>query len=338
MRRTLYTCLVLGMLGFACSEPSRSDIAEVLDALPEPVTETTVTEPSGSTTTSTTTTTPSQGKCVEEELATKSLRPDDAAPTGNAFDEIRERRRLLVGVDENTLGFSSRNFDTGDIEGFEVDLAREIARRIFGDDGTDRVDPVSVVTDEKFDVVEEGDVDMTISANSMTCGRWEDVAFSSEYYTAHQEFLVREDTTIKTLEDLDGATVCVTTNSSSFDLLGTHVPEAERVEVPDRTGCLLGLLEGTVDAYFGHDSFLYGMLLQEPTVKRLDLLPKESYPDTVSHYGIAISEQNPELVRFVNAVLEELRTDGTWRELHHDWLQEKLGMQPADPPAAQYRD
>ena len=132
--------------------------------------------------------------------------------------------------------------------------------------------------------------------------------------------------------------MCVTTRSTSIDLLEQHVPDAKISEEPDRTGCLFELLEGEVDAYFGHDSFLYGMVAQEPTVKRLDLLPAEQYPDTISHYGIAISHENPELVRFVNAVLQDLRTDGTWHELHKDWLQTELNMPPADPPSAQYRD
>ena len=152
---------------------------------------------------------PSQRKCAEDELATKSLRPGPVSE-GGTLAEIRERGRLRVAVDENTLGFASRNTSTGDIEGFEVDLATEIAARIFGDDGADRVDPVPVVTDDKIDVVEDGRVDMSISANSMTCGRWEDVAFSSEYYTAHQQFLVREDSPIRSVADLDGKTVCVT--------------------------------------------------------------------------------------------------------------------------------
>ncbi len=143
MRRALpLACVVLVA---ACSAERPSDVAGILDALPEAVPETTV-----SSSTTTTTTTPSQGECAEDELATKSLRPGPVSE-GGTLAEIRERGRLRVAVDENTLGFSSRNPSTGDIEGFEVDLATEIAARIFGDDGADRVEHVPVVTDEKIE-------------------------------------------------------------------------------------------------------------------------------------------------------------------------------------------
>jgi polar amino acid transport system substrate-binding protein len=331
-------CVLMAVVGTGCGDDARSDMASALDALAQSVP--TTSQPASDGPATTTTTSPSERECLDRELATASLRPEkdalaSAALAGGTVAEIRARGHLRVGVDENTLGFSARNPATGDIEGFEVDLATAIAARIFGDDGTGRVDPVPVVTDEKFEVVEDGLVDMTISANSMKCDRWEQVAFSTEYYTAHQQFLVRRDSPVRTVDDLAGATVCVTVNSSSSKILEAQVPEAEIAPEPDRTGCLLALQQGEVDAYFGHDSFLYGMKPQDPTVEILpDLLPLE---ETVSHYGIAISHDHPDLVRFVNAVLAEIRADGTWADLHKR-LEDELGLPPADPPTARYRD
>jgi len=331
MRPAAAVVLVLVALGTGCGEAPTSDLAAVLDALPQEEPDTTLVESDDSTPTPTTTA--ARRECERSELATRSLVPTGDELGGDAIAAIRERGRLRVGLDENTLGFAARDPRTGDIEGFEVELAEAIAARIFGGDGAQHVETVPVVTNDKLSLVEAGHVDMTISANSMSCQRWERVAFSTEYYTAHQQFLVRREAAITSVDDLARATVCVTTNSSSIGILEEHVPGVIILQVPDRTGCLLLLQEGDVDAYFGHDSFLYGMIQQDPTMVIRDLLPPEV---TVSHYGIAVSHDHPELVRFVNAVLEELRNDGTWADLHEDL--ERIGVPAAEPPPARYRD
>ena len=201
---------------------------------------------------------------------------------GGTLAEIRERGRLRVGGRREHARLLLPQPETGDIEGFEVDLAT-------------RSPPASSATTRRpgragaggdrreVDVVEDGRVDMTISANSMTCARWEEVAFSTEYYTAHQQFLVREDSPIRSVDDLAGKTVCVTSGSSSIGLLAEHVPEAELHLVPDRTGCLLALQEGEVDAYFGHDSFLYGMCSRTRPSRSATCCPPEDTRVALRH-------------------------------------------------------
>ena len=58
----------------------------------------------------------------------------------------------------------------------------------------------------------------------------------------------------------------------------------------------------------------------------------------MSHYGIAIAHEHPDLVRFVNAVLESMRADGTWDELHETARGPTARHPDAEPPHAGYRD
>jgi polar amino acid transport system substrate-binding protein len=250
--------------------------------------------------------------------------PDpDALRVDDVMRDIESNRVLIVGVDENTLGLAYRNTDDGEIKGMEIDLASEIAHRIFGDDVI--VELVPVTTDEKFDAVADGRVHLTIDAASMSCGRWERVDFSTEYVTAEQQFLVRSDSPIESANELTGRTVCVTAGSSSALIMQEHAPQAELLEVDLRGDCLMALQQGRADAYFGHDTFLQGMVVQDPTMgirTTIDL----STDDTVSHYGIAIADGHVEFVQIVNWALEEMRADGTLKRLHKKWLEAELGM------------
>lgn len=304
---------------------------ESVDRLPRPPASSTTV----ATTTMATTTTLSatQQDCERQQLATKSYSP--AQGDGTEFvDELRRRGQIRVGVDENTLGLASLDED-GEIKGFEVDLAQAIAGRLFGAASVpESVVLVPLTTDQKTDFVRDHRVDMTISAISMSCSRWNDVDFSAEYYTTHQDFLVRSGSPIDQLADLDGRSVCVTSRSSSATILAKANPRANLVVVPDRTGCLLKLQDGDVDAYFGHDTFLSGMLPQDPTMVIRSL--SEDIP--VSHYGIAIAKGRRDLVRLVNGVLESMHADGSWDALARD-LEHTLPELPrAVQPVPQYRD
>jgi polar amino acid transport system substrate-binding protein len=98
---------------------------------------------------------------------------------------------------------------------------------------------------------------------------------------------------------------------------------------------LVALQYGEADAYFGHDSFLYGMRLQDPTVVILsDLLDPAL---TVSHYGIAISREHEDFVRFVNAVLDDLIERTAWQQSADTWIEGVVGIPHPTPPAADYR-
>jgi polar amino acid transport system substrate-binding protein len=334
-RAVALTAIVLGACSTAAGDDSALDSLSHLPQAPtSPVPEDEAEEPKSAT----------EKECEDERWGTASFEPAPGPlpragdmPEGSAMQEIFDDARLRVGVDETTKGFSYRNASTGQIEGFEVELAYEIAKRLIGPFDREVVlDIVPVDPDKKTRAVQEGTVDMTVSAVTMTCGRWEDVAFSTEYYTATQQFLVREGSGIETSADLTGRPVCVIDNSTSSDILEEHLPAAELVGVEARTECLRLLQEGEVDAYFGHNSFLYGMVADDPTVEvKTDLLPGV---DTQTNYGIAIAEDRVDLVRFVNAVLEDLRTDGTWERLHNTWLEGPLKIPDAAPPQPKYRD
>ena len=74
--------------------------------------------------------------------------------------------------------------------------------------------------------------------------------------------------------------------------------------VDTRNDCLLAIQEGTVDAYLGHNTFINGMLEQDPGLRTVE-------KGTASRYGIAMNLDHTYFVQYVNGVLDELRADGT---------------------------
>ena len=104
---------------------------------------------------------------------TASLRPPavmpapGAMPPGSFMAKIQRRGYLLAGVNTGFLGFGYLNPFTGRIEGFEIDLARELARAIFGDPGHLQLRALTVP--QRIPSVQQGSVDIVVDAVTITC-------------------------------------------------------------------------------------------------------------------------------------------------------------------------
>ena len=124
----------------------------------------------------------------EECNRTASLRPfhnrDEAQA---AIATIRNRGRLIVGLDIGSNLFSFRDPITGEITGFDVDIAGEIARDIFGTPS--QVEYRILSSADRIAALQNNQVDVVVKTMTITCERKKQVGFSTVYLNANQRIL-----------------------------------------------------------------------------------------------------------------------------------------------------
>lgn len=258
-----------------------------------------------------------------------TLPPPGHMPGGTAMADIARRGRLIIGIDQNSYLFSHRDPDTGDLVGFEVDISRAIAKAMLGD--PNKIEFRAITTADRIPVLQRHEVDLVLRTMTMTCERWQQISFSTEYIGSHQRMLVRKGSGIRSFADLAHRKVCATRGSTSIPNFANQPSRPIPVSTDSTLDCLVMLQQGQVDAVSTVDILLAGLAAQDPTTEVIG----EPISDEPSAVGI--SKDAPELVRFVNGVLEGFRADGSWMRSYRRWLASALGPQPA-PPAAVYRD
>lgn len=232
-------------------------------------------------------------------------------PAGTFMRQIQQRGKLRVGVDQNTLRLGYFRPGSG-MEGFDIDLARAVARAIFGQ-AKGRMIYTAISTGQRDDAIKDGKVDLVASAYSITCKRKKIMHFSSVYYLAQQKLLVPEDSRVENLADLRGERVCATNSSTSIGAIARTGVVLHPVEL--RPDCLVALQEGRVAAITADDSILFSLSLQDRQTKIVGGCIN------LERYGMAVNRSHPEFVRFVNGVLKRLGPSGL-RRIRDRWLRE----------------
>jgi len=263
--------------------------------------------------------TPAASACNPAASSLRPFGPPQVTP-GSFMAKIRARGYLIAGVDQSTYHFGFLNPLNGQIEGFDIDMVRAVAQAIFGN--PDKVRYRAISDAQRIPDIVSGAVDIVAHTMTITCDRLQQVDFSSVYFDAGQRVLVLKNSPVQNLAGLRGQKVCATTGSDS--LARISAARAVPVAVPYWTDCLVLLQQGDVAAISTDDSILDGLAAQDPWTKLVG--PRL----TSEPYGLAISKQHPDFVRFVNAVLQQLRTDGQWAASYARWVGTPA---PAPPPA-----
>ncbi|WP_439956972.1 glutamate ABC transporter substrate-binding protein [Nocardia miyunensis] len=259
---------------------------------------------------------------------TASLSPNGTTH-GTDLDAIRARGRLIVGLDPGSNLFSFRDPVSGTLEGFDVDIAGEIARDLFGD--PQRVEYRILGSADRERALEDHTVDVVVKTMTITCARKQEVAFSAPYFMAHQRILAIKNSGISSLADLAGKRVCIVTGTTSLDQIRRGQPAASILTVPTWADCLVVLQQRQVDAVSTDNTILAGLSVQDPYYAEM------VGPDISDEpYGVGIPKGEDDLVRFVNGTLDRIRTDGTWNRLYQRWLQAALGPS-SGPPQPDYQ-
>jgi polar amino acid transport system substrate-binding protein len=241
---------------------------------------------------------------------------------------IYDRGKLVAGVSQDRMLLGYLNPINNQLEGFDIDIVKQVARAIFGDES--RVEYRAITSAQRIPLLQSGTIDIVALTMTINCDRGKQIAFSSVYYMAGQRVLTRGNTQVSSLQDLGGKKVCAAGGTTSIENITRAPSHPVPVSVPEVTDCLVQLQLGQVDAISTDDTILVGLAAQDPSVQIVG--PRF----TNEPYGLGISQAHPEFVRFVNAVLERMRVDGSWEATYDRWLG-RLGAAPP-PPAATYKD
>ncbi len=135
------------------------------------------------------------------------------AKQGSTLEAVRKRGYVIAGVNSSNAGWAYLK-PSGAYEGFEIELARAVATAVFGNPSKVQFRPLT--SKERFTALQTGEIDFLVRTATHTLTRDTDLAlnFTSPYFYDGQSFLVRKDSGVKRVEDLDGATIAVLTGST----------------------------------------------------------------------------------------------------------------------------
>lgn len=248
------------------------------------------------------------------------------AAEGTLLRKIQDRGKIVVGVKYDVPMFGLLNRATNQVEGFDVDIAKEIANYIFG--SPDAIEFKETISNNRIPFLKDGTVDVVISTMTINAEREKEIDFSVVYYLAGQSLLVPKNSSITSVKDLAGKKVGTAKGSTSEQNIRAAAPQADVQLFDVYSEAVAAMDAGRLDAVTTDDSILIGFQAKEPGKRKL-----VGGQFTKEPYGIGIAKNHPDLVEVVNKVVRDLKASGKWKDIYR----KNIPAEPPDPPIDDWR-
>jgi glutamate transport system substrate-binding protein len=261
--------------------------------------------------------------------------PAPTFPAGTTMAALQSKGKIIVGVKYDQPGLGQKNPTTNKVEGFDVEIAKQIALGVFGgdiDDIESKIEFQESTTPNREDFIEFGTVDMVVATYTINDARKRRVDFAGPYYIAGQDIMVKaNDTSIKGVADLNGKKTCSVRNSTPAGNVARLAPEADLTLFDQYSDCVQALRDGRVQSVTTDNSILLGFVAASPSEFKI-----VGNKFTDEPYGIGVKRGDDAFRTFINDRLEAIYANGEWAKLFAATLG-KLGIPtPTPPPVNRY--
>ena len=228
------------------------------------------------------------------------------------FANVIKRDKLIVGVRDDAPPFGFKD-EKGNLIGYDIDLAKIIAKDILGNEN--KVEFVPVTASNRIMKLSANEVDFLIATMSITNQRQQILDFSVPYYVAGQAILVNSSSKATSLSDFEGKKLIIVFGSTSERNLRTNVPEVTVIGYKNYDDAYRALKQNKADGIVADDTILLNYVLKDKSVK---LLPKRYSKEPYAVVFRKEKESERVLIR-VNHIIGRLASKGQLNRLQEKW-------------------
>ncbi len=250
------------------------------------------------------------GGAAKEEPA-----PDkEPAAADESLTKVEEQGYFVVGLDDAFPPMGYREEGTNEIVGFDIDLAKEVAKRM----GVE-VKFQPVIWDTIIEELNGGNIDVIWNGLTITPERQEKIIFSEPYLDNAQIIIVQKGSGIKTKADLAGKTIGLQGGSSAMNAVqadkATFDSFGELVEFASNDEALLDLAAGRLDAVVVDQ-----IVGRYYIAKKADVYEVADEDFGAEEFGVGFRKDDVAFRDKVQAALDEMKADGKSAEISQKWF------------------